>query len=285
VRTLGIDLATRNGATGVCEIDWAARARVVSVMVGSPDDDELLNRIRSVVKTGGWVAIDAPFGFPRAFTEAVAAWSADRPISGAHREPPGWLSAEAPWDPINRRLTDGYVHLRLREAHVPGDTSVPWPLSAVVERITPTVIRCAEILSRTTTTVDRIGFGSRIVEAYPVAALRLWGFATSGYKGKHAGPARQQLLDTLAQHSPWLELDGFDESLVASDDSLDGLICALVARLAAHPDRISGPGATEYAMDLETIRTEGWIHLPPARYPVGALLGLDSAASSASRRR
>jgi hypothetical protein len=285
VRTLGIDLATRNGATGVCEIDWDAPARIVSVMVGSPDDDGLVDRVRSVVKAGGWVAIDAPFGFPRAFTEAVAAWSADRPIARAHLEAPGWLGADAPWDPINRRLTDGYVHLRLREAHTAGDTSVPWPLSAVVERITPTVIRCAELLSRTTSTIDRIGFGTRIVEAYPVAALRLWGFATAGYKGKHGGHARQQLLDTLAQRAPWLDLDGFDESLVASDDSLDGLICALVARLAAHPDRISGPGATEYVMNLETIRAEGWIHLPPASHPVGALLELNSAASPAPRRR
>jgi Protein of unknown function (DUF429) len=285
MRTLGIDLATRNGATGVCEIDWNGHARVGSVMVGSPDDDELVDRVRRVVNAGGWVAIDAPFGFPRAFTEAVTAWSADRPVARANLPAPGWLSAAAPWDPINRRLTDGYVHVRLSEAHAPGDASVPWPLSSVVERITPTVIRCAELLSRTTSTVDRVGFGSRIVEAYPVAALRLWGFATAGYKGKYGGPARQQLLRRLKQHAPWLDLNGFEESLVASDDSLDALICALVARLAAHPDRISGPGATEVAMDVETIRAEGWIHLPPASYPVGALLALNSAPSQAPRRR
>jgi predicted RNase H-like nuclease len=283
VRTLGIDLATRNGATGVCEIDWDARARVVSVMVGSPDDDELVDRVRSAIKTAGWVAIDAPFGFPRAFTEALAAWSADRPIALAHLDTPDWLSAEAPWDPINRRLTDGYVHMRLREAHAPGDPSITWPLSAVVERITPTVIRCAELLSRTTSTIDRIGFGSRIVEVYPVAALRLWGFATAGYKGKHGGSARQQLLHRLGQQAPWLDLDGFEESLVASDDSVDALICALLARLAAHPDRISGPSATDLPMDVETISAEGWIHLPPASHPVGALLAGEFSPSPATR--
>lgn len=272
MRTLGIDLATRNGTTGICEINWAGDARVESAAFGSPSDDDLARRIHKVIESGGWVAIDAPFGFPQAFTDAVATWGTGTPIARIAEPRPEWIGPRAPWDPINRRLTDGYVHVRLKAARAHGDASVPWPLSAVVERITPTVIRCAELLSQTTTMVDRVGFESRVVEAYPVAALRLWGLAASGYKGANGVPGRQRLLAALQEQMSRMSLGDHEAVLIESDDALDALVCALVARLAAHPDRPSGPEATGIAFNPETIGAEGWIHLPPHGHALDSLL-------------
>ena len=234
VRTLGIDLATRSGVTGVCEIDWTGPVRVGVVDVGAPTDDELVAHMRRVLDAGGWVAIDAPFGFPRVFTDAVLAWSTDGQVDAAAQPAPSWLDPGAPWDPINRRLSDGYVHMRLAAVRGAGDSSVTWPLSAVVERITPTVIRCAELLSRTTGIVDRVGFDTHVVEAYPAAALRLWGIPITGYKNPNNIAARRQLLDSLHEQAPWLEFGERDAELVATDDAIDASDLR-VGRASRHP--------------------------------------------------
>jgi hypothetical protein len=75
VKTLGIDLATEDHVTGVCLVDWSASPPCVeTVETGTAktgmDDDALADQVRAVVDDGGWAAIDAPFGFPQAFTDA-----------------------------------------------------------------------------------------------------------------------------------------------------------------------------------------------------------------------
>ena len=95
-----------------------------------------------------------------------------------------------------------------------------------------------------------------MLEVYPAAALLLWGLPREGYKA--SGEAREELLATIEAEAPWLEwAPGAWEACVASDDALDAVLCALIARAAA-----LGLTAPPPAEELELARAEGWIHLP-----------------------
>src|SRR5438128_1051200 len=98
MRTLGIDLATTDGSTGICEIDWHDRTSTVEV--GQFADEVIVGRIRDVRQRGGWISIDAPFGFPAAFTRSVQDWWTV-----------GKVRLEADHE-IQRRVSDGYVAVR-----------------------------------------------------------------------------------------------------------------------------------------------------------------------------
>src|SRR4051794_11540312 len=67
-RTLGIDLAAQPRTTAACLIEWASEPRVEKLGVGLADAD-LVKLARAAQKSG----IDAPFGWPDPFVEAVAA--------------------------------------------------------------------------------------------------------------------------------------------------------------------------------------------------------------------
>lgn len=255
MQTLGIDLATTNGATGVCFIDWDTGQSQVTV--GAPSNDVLRERMTSVREAGGWTAIDAPFGFPAAFSDAVAEWELSGRVGG-------WSDND-----LIRRVTDAQVAQRQQQLKtaLPGIWST-WPLSSVVERITPTTVRCAQLLTRVSEgPVDRIGLTSRVVETYPIAALRLWRVSTGGYKTDPT--VCRSVMARLCDATGLAPPEGFG-GLGAKrlNDAVDAFACALVARAAAMSDGATGPdGLDEVAMTK--VRREGWIHLPPQS------LGLD----------
>ena len=61
---------------------------------------------------------------------------------------------------------------------------------------------CARLhIERSRIRFDRAG-GDRVLEAYPAAALLLWGLPREGYKTDPA--AREDLLDALESAAPWL---------------------------------------------------------------------------------
>ncbi|MBK9180750.1 MAG: DUF429 domain-containing protein [Acidimicrobiales bacterium] len=78
------------------------------------------------------------------------------------------------------------------------------------------------------------------MEAYPVAALRLWGIPTDGYRSPQNVQIREDLLDAMAAEGLPLNLGRWRTTLMASSDGIDALTCALVARLASRPDRVTG---------------------------------------------
>jgi len=263
MRTLGLGLASTGGSTGICEIDWESRTSFVEV--GKFDDGLIASRVKDVQADGGWTAIDAPFGFPAAFSRAVSDWF--------NR---GTVMADSDHD-IRRRISDAYVATRqaeLKSGALPGGWN-PWPLSSVVDLITPSVIRCARILTAVHggQPVDRIGLNSRVVEAYPVATLRVWGVATQKYKSTasdcdlifenlcgRAGVRRPELRGKLAT--------GCD------DDAVDAFVCALLARTVALSGGATGPARVEKpSLELPVIETEGWIHLPPPGHRLEDLAG------------
>ena len=232
--TLGIDLASLPARTAACAIEWAGgRARVLDIACGQ-DDDALLARIAPADKAG----LDVPFGWPEAFVEAVGRFHA-----GA-----AWPAASVA--ALRYRETDRVVAARTGR----------WPLSVSTDLIGVPTFRAARLLSRLAERgekVDRSG-GGRLVETYPAAALRLWGFASTGYKRREGRPSLGRLLVALRQQTPWLTVDAAARRLCGrSDDALDALVAALIARAAALG--LCAPPPPEHAARAAA---EGWIALP-----------------------
>lgn len=257
--TLGVDLASQPERTAACALEWAnGRARVLDIACGQ-DDDALLARIRGADKAG----LDVPFGWPDAFVEAVARFHA----GGA-------------WPETSVRA------LRFRETdHVVAALTRRWPLSVSTDLIGVPTFRAARLLSRLAgdgLAVDRSGAG-RVVETYPAAALRLWGFASTGYKRRAGRPSLTRLLAALQRRTAeWLTLDAAARRLCGrSDDALDALVAALVARAATLG--LCAPPPPEHAA---AAAREGWIALPaPGSLDrLGGATPADGSASGTARR-
>jgi hypothetical protein len=260
VITLGIDLSSQPRGTAACAIEWTdGRARVLEVACGQ-DDDALVARIATADKTG----IDVPFGWPDAFVEAV----------GSFHGSPVW--PEATVTALRYRQTDRVVAERTGR----------WPLSVSTDLIGVPAFRAARLLARLAAAgqaVDRSGAG-RLVETYPAAALRLWGFASTGYKRRDGASNLRALLGRLrARTRGWLELGPPAHRLCGtSDDALDAVVAALVARAAA-----LGLCETPPPHLAAAAAREGWIALPAAD-ALDRLTGPTSAGRSApgsARRR
>ena len=138
-----------------------------------------------------------------------------------------------------------------------------WPLSPSTDRIALTAWRLAGLreaaYERSRIRFDRAG-GDGVGEAYPAAALLLWGLERRGYKGDGEVSAtnRAALLAALEEQAPWLAWEpGAREACVESDDALNAVICALIARAAA-----LGLAEEPSTEERELARVEGWIHLP-----------------------
>jgi len=252
--TLGIDLASQPANTALCAVAWGPdRAEVRALARGRWDGAELTDAVlveaaRDAVKAG----IDAPFGWPAPFAAAVAAHGRMEPWPAAPDE------RRAPFE---RRATDRFVHEHARKL----------PLSVSTDRIAYPAMRCAAILGalqreRGAEAIARDGTGLA-AEAYPDAALRcwlpdLWEARAGSYKGAAAGTRRAHLVQTLLARlgARFAVTEDQRRLCVESDDCLDALVCALVAR-AVQQGLTIGPEGEE---QRRLARVEGWIHLPAA---------------------
>ena len=233
--TLGVDLASQPKRTGICLIRWdRGSARVETLSLGATDADlhELFGRADKI-------GIDAPFGWPAPFTRAVAAYSAETV----------WSSTDVPR--LRFRRTDEVAREKLGR----------WPLSVSTDLIAVTAMRAVRLLAEAAATgqaIDRSG-GGRFVEVYPAAALHVWGFPSRGYKRTKGAAVRSRLVRDLTERTAdWLTLSEEDRARCkASDDMLDALVAALVARAAA-----TGRGEPIPPGDHELAKEEGWIALP-----------------------
>jgi predicted nuclease with RNAse H fold len=245
VRTLGIDLAAKDPKTAACLLDWSSGRATVERL----DENQSDAALRDLAKEATWIGIDVPFGWPAAAMEAIAAYG-DR----------GRWSSKATTPELAFRKTDLLVRER----------AGLWPLSVSSDRIAVTAWRGARLLTLLAgrSKIDRIG-SKGVVEVYPAAALKLWGFDRRGYKtsGRRASretevQKRRELLQAIekrALEAGWLrKLPGrVRAQCEQSDDALDAFVCALIARAA-------GIGQTAWPEPelAEAARIEGWIHLP-----------------------
>jgi len=244
MQTLGIDLASRARNTAACVVEWRqGTARVADLRAGL-SNDELLPLMHSAAVVG----LDAPFGWPDAFADAVRHWG------GSGRWPLAW-DEKAGSEALRLRATDQWVWKTIGKQ----------PLSVSSDRIGITAWRAAALLTAFGgTAVDRVH--GRVREVYPGAALIAWDLLgprpPSSYKRDPA--VRESMLDKMAAKGGWLDLDRHRDQMVTSDHAFDALISALVARAA--------DGALAWAppddIPRERLQREGWIWLPrPDSWP------------------
>ena len=230
--TAGIDLASRPDRTAACVIEWRdGRAGVVELRDGVDDD-----LIASLVRRSDWTGIDVPLGWPDGFIAAVS----------AHHAATGWAGGELAQ--LRMRATDEWVH----------QSTGRWPLSVSTDRIAVPALRAARVLSQLPEARDRSGTGP-VVQVYPAAALRVWGFESRRYKRMAGASARSALVSAFrAATDGWLGLNEEQwRRCAASDDVYDALVAALVTRAAAC--RLVDPCPSELR---EVAAREGWIMLP-----------------------
>ena len=238
--TLGIDLASQATATASCVVQWnSGEARVLPPRCPQ-NDDQLLDAVEAADVAG----IDIPLGWPDAFVKVVAGYHAGQPW-------PDVTPAS-----LCYRTTDVHIERRLRELS-------RWrrPLSVASDRIAIPAMRAARLLTRLAErgfAVDRSGAG-RVVEAYPAAALEVWGLPSRGYKGAKGAVVRAEIFAELERRTGgWLRLDAFTrQTCCASDHALDALVAALIARAA-----MRGLCERPPAADADSAAREGWIALP-----------------------
>lgn len=261
--TLGIDLASQPRDTGVCAVRWETGAAEVVVLAvgahaGAPLDDAWLAEAAVGLRDlppAAKVGVDAPFGWPAPFAQAVG-----------EADPAAWpLGLGADRTALVRRETDRHVHRRTGKL----------PLSVSTDRIAYPALRCAALLAwwarRTGAAVPRSGEGLAC-ETYPDAVLRLLLGLPRGrvpsYKGVEAPAAarRATLLEDLAGRGLRLS-PAHRAACAAGDDALDALLCAIAARAAAIGLTEPPPPAQR-----DAAAREGWIHLPAEGVTVAALI-------------
>lgn len=258
--TLGIDLASQPGRTAACLIEWRGGRGAIRP-IGEPKrltDERLLELMRDPAVTK--VGIDAPFGWPLEFVDALMTYC-DRggwPVTNQYRP----RQTPVPDDDRDRlifRQTDFKVLAETRQQPMSVTTSwLAWP-----------AMRCAGLLSALSkdAPVDRSG-GGLVVEVYPAAALHKWELSPTEwtedpgtYKGKDPGSRarRERLLASLVQAAGGaLSLTPDDTArCIDSDDELDAVICALVARAVDLGRSEPIPKSLQ-----DRAAKEGWLHLP-----------------------
>jgi predicted RNase H-like nuclease len=230
--TLGIDFAAQPKNTATCTIEWKDQRAELIDLICDVDDAALLQMIPKVDKVG----IDIPLGWPVSFVKAIT----------AHTQGAPW--PESSTHEMRFRKTDCVV--RERTDH--------WPLSVSTDLISIAAMRAARLLGSLGKPVLRCGTGC-IAEVYPAAALRIWGFDPTGYKGKKGKEKRHKLLqDLLARIDAWFSISDLGLELCKNaDHALDAFVAALIARAS-----VCGL-IEEIPEDLtELAAIEGWIALP-----------------------
>jgi predicted nuclease with RNAse H fold len=243
VRVLGIDLAAQPEGTGVALLEVVGERPLLRAVRDRASDDLLVE----LVGTVDIVGVDAPLGWPVSFVAAVS----------AHERLEPWLG-KVDRSELCFRRTDEYVRA----------CTGRWPLSVSADKLGIVAMRCALLQERFTGEVwkgqrpPRNGAG-RLVETYPAGALHVWGLPRAGYKGNQDGAraVRAVIVDHLQRLA---DLGDVAEAAIASDDTLDAAVCALVAWLAA-----SGGTVTPDCDAERLAAVEGWIHLPSRRGGVG----------------
>lgn len=233
--TIGVDLASQPKNTASCLIRWEGGRAYVEAIVENVTDADLCEQFARADKIG----IDAPFGWPSSFVGAVSEYmrSLTWPAVGLSE--------------LRFRRTDAFIRARIGR----------WPLSVSSDLIAVPAIRAVRLLAQMAAggeAIDRSG-GGRFVETYPAAALSVWGFRSTGYKrGKGAAARSELVVELIRRTASWLVLEEEARNRCeASDDALDAVVAALVARAAA-----TGRCEPIPPKDVGLAMQEGWIALP-----------------------
>jgi hypothetical protein len=239
LKTLGIDLSTKNPETGAVVVEWTTSTSGSVVYsergVGRTRDegpDRWLIELAESDQVEA-VAIDVPFGWPRPWRDAI----------GRHAPGVGLRTEAAPRD-LTWRTTDAWV------AEYAGIT----PLRVGASLLGATAIRGARLVAELADAGRHVDVGKGdpqpgcVMEAYPAAARKL-------------GSDERLVVDTNRFSIP------------EKGHLRDALTCAIVARLALDGgtpdvdeavrwvDDIADPSEA-LEIDPAIVVEEGWIRLP-----------------------
>lgn len=242
--TIGIDLAYQDKETALCAIDWSMGPQPIVLEVRKGVSNDV---IVEWGRRAACLAIDAPMGWPNDFVEFVTAHSQGRQVG----------SPETDYDSLWFRLTDQRMPKH--------------PLSVAGDKLAKPAARCAHLQTLLPTAgvkMDRSGETGQVIEVYPAAALKIWGF-TKSYKNASGSEqrakrkaAREEIASHLARHARLVDRNGDSgpvvEGIAETDDHLDACVCALLARAKSVGQITNAPAGG----DRERARIEGWIYLP-----------------------
>lgn len=231
MRTLGIDLAAADADTAGCLLDWTADGVRVETLEQPLADAAIV----ALAEGTAMVGIDAPLGWPAAFTAALAGYAAGGP----------WPEGVDRLD-LRMRATDRDVHAQVGI----------WPLSVSSERIAVVAFRAAGLLGRLQPGDPARDGSGRVAEVYPAAGLKTWGLPARGYKRPEQADVRRAILAGLTERAR-LVPGAWTERCIASADALDALVAALLAGALVRGETRPIPKAL-----AAVARVEGWIHLP-----------------------
>ena len=231
MRILGIDLASQPARTAACLLDMED-GRVFASTLHRGCDDQILDTLAAQADA---IGIDAPFGWPRAFRDAVGSWTHE-----------SWSTTLR--DRLRFRETDRFVQ-RLHPDNR--------PLSVSTDLISLPGMRAMAFLRRHGVT-DLSGGDGRSFEVYPAASLRAWSLPATGYKktrDPRSTALRREIVAGLNRR-----FGPFDppDKVLTDADCLDAWIAAATGHLAAS-------GQTHLPADepaRNAARKEGWIHVP-----------------------
>lgn len=232
--TVGIDLASSDRNTAACAITWGHDRPRLTLLQGRDVTDD---RIVTLARGAQVIGIDAPFGWPEAFTAATASYAAG--AAWPRKKPDGlWL-----------RLTDERAWVATGKL----------PLSVSSDRIARAAERAARLLTLLGTgdQAARRDGSDNVIEVYPAGALRCWGIATAGYKQPAGYPEREDIVTTIEEALALEVPDEARPALVATDHAVDALVAAIVAR-AFQVKQVLMPTTDE----VDAARKEGWLYLP-----------------------
>ena len=230
----GLDLAAEPKGTALALIDWSGKtAKLVHLQVGATDE-HVVKHSNNAEKLG----IDCALGWPLEFVDFV-----NRHSQGAND-----FAGDIDW---RRRMAYRETDRAVREL------TGRWPLSVSSDRLGLTAMRCAGLLSKLSlesVDVDRSGRG-KVVEVYPAASMRLWGFDSSGYRT--SSELRAELLQQIKHAAAWFEPGEFAETMIGSCDAFDAVIACFSARSAQLGFSTEPPKERH-----RQAKAEGWIALP-----------------------
>lgn len=244
-QTLGVDLGAQPEGTAACRIEWSLDGGRV---LPGEEADLSIAFLRELIsdRDVSHVAIDAPFGWPSAFVDAVTGYRA----TGT------WTAADQL--DLKFRKTELYIK----------DVTGKYPLSVTAGYLVYLGWRCAEVFSEVPewSIESRRGEG-RLIEVYPAGSLHHWGISPKTwvenpgpYKGDspESRERRERLVALIGDRCQGrLDLDGQEHRFIDSDHELDALIAALTARAVS----VGLAEPTPEDSDA-TVLQEGWIRLP-----------------------
>ena len=239
--TVGVDLSAEPVKTVAAVLRWDAERAVVEQLRFRASDEDIVGLAATAAKIG----IDCPLGWPVDFVDFVTRHQAAQVDRN-----------EASSIPARQKLA--YRRTDLVVAAMGG----PIPLSVSTDRIGRAAMRAAGLLAALGVGIgptDRTGLG-RVIEVYPAAALKHWGFSPRLYKGKSNVKALKRLVEDFLTESGWLSISAdLRSQCESSDDAFDAVVAAVNARAATREEWVNWPTDDE---TRQAARTEGWIAVP-----------------------